>query len=133
MVVTRLFVLLQNYTLSNFGLLFLKFLSSCQAEKYALKEKMIQCLLFWLGNCSDPRVLIFCRFIGFTKMQLTQLLDGRSVLDKLFFKMKYEKCFQFLILSWCWSQNLLIILGGFTALKLWRPQVYMTLTRTHSA
>ena len=33
---------------------------------------------------------LFCRFTEFTKMQLTSLLDGRSVSDKLFFKMKYE-------------------------------------------
>ena len=39
-----------------------------------------------LGNCSTPKVLIFCRFIGFTKMQLSLLLNGRSVLDTLFFQ-----------------------------------------------
>ena len=46
-------------------------------------------------NGLTPTVLIFCRFTGFTKMQLTLyyitpilLLDGRSVLDG-FFKMKY--------------------------------------------
>ena len=44
-----------------------------------LREKIFDVRL---GNCSTPRVLIFCRFTGFTKMQiLTQLLDGRS--DKL--------------------------------------------------
>ena len=46
-------------------------------------------------------------------MQLTLLLDGRSVLDKLFFKMKFKECF----ISWCWSHTLLIIFVGFTALQ----------------
>ena len=65
------------------------------------------------GNCSTTKVPRFCRFTGFTKMQLTLLLDGRSVLDKLFFKMKFKECF----ISWCWSHTLLIIFVGFTALQ----------------
>ena len=51
-----------------------------------LKNMLLRKKLFdvQLGNCFTPRVLIFCRFIGFSKMQLTK--TGRSVLDKLFFK-----------------------------------------------
>ena len=46
-------------------------------------------------------------------MQLTELLDGMSVLDKLFFKMKFKECF----ISWCWPHTILIIFVGFTALQ----------------
>ena len=44
-------------------------------------------------------------------MQLS--IDLRSVLDKLFFKIKFKECF----ISWCWSHTLLIIFVGFTALQ----------------
>ena len=40
-------------------------------------------------------------------------LNGKSVLDKLFFKMKYKEYF----ISWFWSQTLSIILRGFKALQ----------------
>ena len=52
-----------------------------------LRKMIVRKKLFdiQLGNCSIPSVLIFCRFTGFTKMQLTYLLDGRFVSDKLFF------------------------------------------------
>ena len=33
------------------------------------------------GKCSTPKVLKFCRLSGFTKMQLTLFIDGKSVLD----------------------------------------------------
>ena len=78
-----------------------------------LRKMLIRKKLFDVrfGNCSTPKVPRFCRF---TKMQLTLLLDGRSVLDKFFFKMKFKECF----ISWCWSHTLLIIFLGFTAFKL---------------
>ena len=67
-----------------------------------------------LGNCSTTSIiryiiyiLIFCRFTGFTK-----ITSRWKVRFRTFFKMIYKKCF----ISWCWSQTLSIILGGFTAL-----------------
>ena len=55
-------------TLSDFGLL-KKIEAFHRAEKDDCKEKIIRSLA---GNCSSsPKVLIFCRFTGLTKMQLT--------------------------------------------------------------
>ena len=50
------------------------------------------------GNCLTPKVARFCRFTGFTKMQLTLLLDGRSVLDKLFFQNEVQRVLYKLVL-----------------------------------
>ena len=57
------------------------------------------CLVLWY-------VLIFCTLTGLT---YNELLDGRSVLDKLFLKMKHKKCF----ISWCLSKIFLIILCSY--------------------
>ena len=76
----------------------LRFISIAQLT--FLKEKIIQCTAWELLH-------------GWAIDQLTQLLDRRSVLDKLFFKMMYKECF----ISWCWSITPSIILGGFTAFQ----------------
>ena len=49
-------------------------------------------------------------------MQLTQLLDVRSVLDTPFFQNEVQRV---LYISWCrcWSHILSIIIGGFTVLQ----------------
>ena len=41
-----------------------------------------------------------------------EIINRWSAVDILFFKMKHKKC----LLSWGWSQTLLLSLGGFTAL-----------------
>ena len=92
-------------TLSDFGLLFL-IEALIELRKMLLRKDLFNVRV-------RNKVPIFCRFTGFAKMQLTLLLDGRSVLDKLSFKMKYKECF----ISWRWSHTLSIILGGFTALQ----------------
>ena len=61
-------------TLTDSGLL-----KKNQAEKDAFKEKIIRCTT-WELLLTPTRVLIICRFSGFTKVQLTKLLDRRSVL-----------------------------------------------------
>ena len=65
-----------------------------------LKKMIVRKKLFdvWLGNCSTSKVLIFCKFTGFTKMQLISLLDGRSVLDKLFFQNEVQRVLYKLVL-----------------------------------
>ena len=66
-----------------------------------LKHSSMKWFVVRFGNCSTPKVLIFCRCTGFTKMQLAELLDRRSVLDKLF-QNEVQSVLYFI--SWCWSQ-----------------------------
>ena len=78
-----LFVCLLLQFLSDFGLLFLKIEALIELRKMLLRKKLYHVRF---GNCSTPKVPRFCRFTKFTKMQLALLLDGRAVLDKLFFQ-----------------------------------------------
>ena len=56
-----------------------------------LRKMLLRKTLFDVrfGSCSTPKVARFCRFTGFTKMQLTK--DRRSVLDKLFFQIELQR------------------------------------------
>ena len=86
-------------TLFVFGRLFwltLKNWNTHRAEKDAFKEKTIRSTSWELLN-PGPKVLIFCRFTGFTKMQLF-ILDGRSVLDKPFFQNEVQRVLYKLVL-----------------------------------
>ena len=58
-------------TLSDFGLTFFFNLSIHRGEKDDFKEKIIRCTVWELLNNTTPKVPRFCRFTGFTKMQLT--------------------------------------------------------------
>ena len=44
---------------------------SHRAEKDDRRKKLFVVWLYLLGNCSTPKVLIFCKITGFTNMQLT--------------------------------------------------------------
>ena len=89
-------------TLFVFGRLFwltLKNWNTHRAEKDAFKEKTIRSTSWELLN-PGPKVLIFCRFTGFTgftKMQLF-ILDGRSVLDKPFLQNEVQRVLYKLVL-----------------------------------
>ena len=56
--------------MSDFGLLKKKIEALIELRKILLREKLV---VLQLGNYLTPRILIFCRFTGFTKMQLTSL------------------------------------------------------------
>ena len=60
-----LFVVCCN-TSSDFGLLFKKVVALIELRKMLLRKKVFDVRL---RNCPTPKVLIFCRFTGFTKMQ----------------------------------------------------------------
>ena len=83
-----LLLLLFVATLSDFGLLFFLIEAFIELRKMILRKEFYHVRF---GNCSTPKVPRFCRFTGFTKMQLTLLLDGRSVLDKLFFQNEVQR------------------------------------------
>ena len=80
-------------TLSDFGLLLFK-LKHLELRKMFIRKKV-----FRFGDCSTPiKVPRFCRLTGFTKMELTQLLDRRSVLGKLFFQNEEQRVLYKLVL-----------------------------------
>ena len=90
------FVLLFVATLSDFGLLFFLIEAFVELRKMLSRKKVYHARF---GNCSTPKVPRFCRFTKFTKMQLTfKLLDGRSVLDKLFFQNEVQRVLYKLVL-----------------------------------
>ena len=60
-----LFCLLQ---LDQILVYFFKSKALIEMRKMIVKKKLFD---VWLGNCSTSKVLIFCRFTEFTKMQLT--------------------------------------------------------------
>ena len=62
------FVVLFVATLSDFGLLFFLIEALIELRKMLLKKKLFDVRF---GNCLTPKVARFCRFTGFTKMQLT--------------------------------------------------------------
>ena len=68
MVVCCLFVCCCCNFLSDFGLLFFLIEALVELRKMLLRKKLFD-LRF--RNCSTPKVPRFCRFTGFTKMQLT--------------------------------------------------------------
>ena len=63
-----LFVCLLVATLSDVGLLLKKIEALIELRKMLLRKKLSDVRF---GNCPTHKVLIFCRFTGFTKMQLT--------------------------------------------------------------
>ena len=84
------------------------------AEKDAFKEKVIRCTASLVVTNNGPEGTHILQ-IYWIKKDAIKFLDGRSVLDKPFFKtnLKYKECF----ISWCWSHTLWIILRGLTALQ----------------
>ena len=72
----------------RFWLTFFKIEAFVELRKMLSRKKLYHARF---GNCSTPKVPIFCRFTKFTKMQLTLLLDERSVLDKLFFQNEVQR------------------------------------------
>ena len=87
-----LLLLLFVATLSDFGLLFFLIEALIELRKMLLRKKLFDVRF---GNCLTPKVPRFCRF---TKMQLTKLLDGRTVLDKLFFQNEVQRVLYKLVL-----------------------------------
>ena len=64
-------------------------LGPIELRKMLLRRKLFDVRL---GNCSTPKILIFCRFTGFNRWKVR--------LDTLFFQNEVQKlCF----ISWCWS------------------------------
>ena len=55
-------------TLSDFGLPFFLIEAFVELRKMLSRKKLYHARF---GNCSTPKVPRFCRFTGFTKMQLT--------------------------------------------------------------
>ena len=55
-------------SLSDFGLHFFLIEALIELRKMLIRKKLFNERLF--AHCSTPKVLMFCRFTGFTKMQL---------------------------------------------------------------
>ena len=106
MVVCCLFVccFLQHFV--PFWLTFFKIKALIELRKMFSRKKLFDVRL---GNCSTPKIFIFCRFTGFTKLDTIDLTFKQTFFSK-------------------WRTNLVlyklvlvtypsIILGGFTALQ----------------
>ena len=75
MVVCCLFVLFVA-TLSEFGLLFFEIEALIELRKMLLRNTLFD---VQLGNCSTPKILIFCRFTGFTSGLFKKQKEGPRV------------------------------------------------------